>query len=109
MKKNICKFKEDQDYIIYKALCSCGCTNATQFIEVEVDKYKEVSLTISSTLLASAYFTPFWKRMLIAIKVLLGSSITVEESVIMDEESLNHYVEALTDATIKLKNYEPEK
>jgi hypothetical protein len=104
MKKNICKMDETRKGITYKAICNCGCEENSHVIDIERDDYDLIGVTIYSRLQVSNYYYGLWRRIKVALNVLFGKYVEAEGDLIMDEESLEDYIEALQGALNKFKN-----
>jgi len=109
--KNICKTMEGDDYVTFKAVCSCG--EDFQDLFFEVDKDGLISLSIYSDMDipykigGNFLFTPLrniWQRIKKASSILfLGKASFNNEFIFDGKEAIEEYIIALDAGLEKLK------
>ena len=99
-----------KDAIFYTAECCCGDNDHAITLELEVDEYGLMYLSMYKDLACCSYwdcdnwFAEKWKRIKIAMRMLFAGYIEVQECFIFDsEEHIDGFIQALTEGKEKLK------
>jgi hypothetical protein len=105
IEKNIMKTNEFEDAVYYRASCTCGAHEHDVTIEIEKDSHTAMIYLNFYKKIAwcshwgdeGSYFQRFWKRISASFKILFTGYIDLEESFILNEESIDPFIKALAE------------
>ena len=107
--KRICEMDDFGNSIWYRLTCECGSDNHNCDLELSKDNEFDslIYLTFYSNLLNKE--KKFFKRIKNAIKLIFIGYIEMSGEVIMKEDQIDDFIEALKEGKEKVKNYEFKK
>ena len=108
-KKNIARLTNiDDDWIVYRSTCNCGCDNGAHII-IELDENGCFATTMYYPCHLAYWSTNVLKRIKIAFRVLMGWETMYEGECLYDKEGMRDLIDSLDFAYDQLVELELEK
>jgi len=109
--KNVMKTNEFDDAVYYRAACACGADEHDVTIELEKDnRTSMIYLNFFKKIAWCSHWDPnlnwlqkLWKRVSASFKMLFTGYVELEETFILNEESIEPFIKALIEGEEYIK------
>jgi hypothetical protein len=112
MAYRIMETNEFKNSVFYRASCDCCMPNHDLVIEISADDWPSMAITLTAKYEHSIYwgrlnwFQRQWKRITGALRILFLGRLKVEyEFMIIDDDHINAFIEALQEGRQRIKQY----